>query len=195
VLLADDHPVNRKVVEMILAQADVEHDLRRRRRTGCRRVRDGDYDLMLMDMQMPVMDGLTATREIRLHEAAMGLNRTPVVMLTANALAEHVASGRPPVRTGTWPSRSTRPSCWSWSSIPAPRRLGPNAPDPAPARLFVAVGGFVDDLRRHGREVHADRLGRQLGPEGLDHMLQTAEPRAPPPSEDGRGSAGPDRSR
>jgi len=43
-------------------------------------------------MQMPVMDGLTATREIRLHEAAMGSPRAPVVMLTANALPEHVAA-------------------------------------------------------------------------------------------------------
>jgi len=54
--------------------------------------RDADFDLILMDMQMPVMDGLTATREIRLHEAAMGLNRTAIVMLTANALPEHIAS-------------------------------------------------------------------------------------------------------
>jgi len=46
-----------------------------------------------MDMQMPVMDGLTATREIRLHEIAMGMPRTPVVMLTANALPEHIAAG------------------------------------------------------------------------------------------------------
>ena len=41
---------------------------------------------------MPVMDGLTATRQIRLHEAAMGLPRTPIVMLTANALPEHIAA-------------------------------------------------------------------------------------------------------
>ena len=54
----------------------------------------GGFDLVLMDMQMPVMDGLTATREIRALEAAGGLKRTPVVMLTANAMAEHVASGR-----------------------------------------------------------------------------------------------------
>lgn len=47
-----------------------------------------------MDMQMPIMDGLTATQEIRLHEATMGLDRTPIVMLTANAMPEHVAAGR-----------------------------------------------------------------------------------------------------
>jgi CheY-like chemotaxis protein len=45
-----------------------------------------------MDMQMPVMDGLTATQEIRLQELALGLGRTPIIMLTANALREHVAA-------------------------------------------------------------------------------------------------------
>ena len=45
-------------------------------------------------MQMPVMDGLTATAAIRALEAAEDRVRTPVVMLTANALAEHVAAGR-----------------------------------------------------------------------------------------------------
>jgi CheY-like chemotaxis protein len=47
-----------------------------------------------MDMQMPVMDGLTAVREIRLHELAMGWGRAPIVMLTANALPEHVAAAQ-----------------------------------------------------------------------------------------------------
>ncbi len=91
VLLADDHPVNRKVVEMILAQAPVELVSVEDGARAVQACRDGDYDLILMDMQMPVMDGLTATREIRLHEAAMGLARTPIVMLTANALPEHIA--------------------------------------------------------------------------------------------------------
>ena len=49
-------------------------------------------DLILLDYNMPVMDGLSATREIRLNEAAMGLGRTPIVMLTANALADHIAA-------------------------------------------------------------------------------------------------------
>ena len=92
VLLADDHPVNRKVVEMVLAQANVELTSVEDGAQAVAARRDGDFDLILMDMQMPVMDGLTATREIRLHEAAMGLNRTAIVMLTANALPEHIAS-------------------------------------------------------------------------------------------------------
>ena len=54
----------------------------------------GGFDLVLMDKQMPVMDGLTATAAIRRHEADHGLRRTPVVMLTANAMAEHVEAGR-----------------------------------------------------------------------------------------------------
>jgi CheY-like chemotaxis protein len=91
VLLADDHPVNRKVVEMILAQINVELTSVENGAEAVQACRDGDHDIILMDMQMPVMDGLTATREIRLHEAAMGLARTPIVMLTANALAEHIA--------------------------------------------------------------------------------------------------------
>ena len=93
VLLADDHPVNRKVVEMILGQAEVELTSVENGAEAVEAVRAGDYDIVLMDMQMPVMDGLSATREIRLHEAAMGLPRLPVVMLTANALAEHIAAG------------------------------------------------------------------------------------------------------
>jgi CheY-like chemotaxis protein len=47
-----------------------------------------------MDVQMPVMDGPTATREIRAREAASGRRRTPVIALTANAMAHQVADYR-----------------------------------------------------------------------------------------------------
>ena len=89
-LLADDHATNRKVVELILAQAAVELTMVEDGAQALEAYRAGEFDLVLMDMQMPVMDGLAATREIRLYEATMGLPRTPVIMLTANALAEHV---------------------------------------------------------------------------------------------------------
>ena len=59
--------------------------------------RDGDYDLILMDIQMPVMDGIDAAREILKAEAKDGRRRTPIVALTANALTyqvdEYLAAG------------------------------------------------------------------------------------------------------
>ena len=94
VLVADDHPTNRRVIELILAQAPVEIVIAENGAEAVEACRRQDFDLILMDMQMPVMDGLTATREIRLHETAMGAPRTPIVMLTANAMPEHIAAGR-----------------------------------------------------------------------------------------------------
>lgn len=94
VLVADDHATNRKVVELILSQIDARMVLVENGQQALDACRDGHFDIVLMDMQMPVMDGLTATREIRALEAREGRPRTPVVMLTANALAEHVAAAR-----------------------------------------------------------------------------------------------------
>jgi CheY-like chemotaxis protein len=51
-----------------------------------------DWDLILMDMQMPVMDGLDATRAIRAREAATGRARTPIIALTANVMSHQIAA-------------------------------------------------------------------------------------------------------
>ncbi|WEK58534.1 MAG: response regulator [Candidatus Brevundimonas phytovorans] len=93
ILVADDHPTNRRVVELILDQEAVDLVSVEDGAQAVEACRAAPFDLVLMDMQMPVMDGLTATREIRLHEVAMGAPRTPIVMLTANALPEHIAAG------------------------------------------------------------------------------------------------------
>ncbi len=93
ILLADDHPANRKVVEVLLSVADVEIVSVEDGRQAVEAFRKDRFDLILMDMQMPVMDGLTATRDIRRLEKASGTPRTPVLMLTANAMAEHVEAG------------------------------------------------------------------------------------------------------
>ena len=78
------------MIELILSQADVDLTLAENGAEAVEAFRADRFDLVLMDMQMPVMDGLSATREIRRIETAAGLPRTPVVMLTANALPEHV---------------------------------------------------------------------------------------------------------
>jgi CheY-like chemotaxis protein len=90
ILLADDHPTNRKVVELMLAGASAELHSVEDGLQALDAFRAAPFDVVLMDMQMPVMDGLTAVREIRHWEAEHGRPRTPVVMLTANALPEHV---------------------------------------------------------------------------------------------------------
>ena len=94
ILLADDHPANRKVVEIMLGATQMELVAVENGRQAVDAFVEGGFDLVLMDMQMPVMDGLTATAEIRRYEAAHDLKRTPILMLTANAMAEHVEAGR-----------------------------------------------------------------------------------------------------
>jgi PAS domain S-box-containing protein len=90
VLLAEDHPVNQRVVQAILAGGGMEVVTVGDGAQAVAAFAADAYDLVLMDMQMPVMDGLTATRAIRAAEQARGGPRTPVVMLSANAMAQHV---------------------------------------------------------------------------------------------------------
>jgi signal transduction histidine kinase/ActR/RegA family two-component response regulator len=92
VLLAEDHPTNRRVVELILSAAGVDLTCVENGAEAVEAFRGGVFDLILMDMQMPVMDGLTAIGEIRRIEAAGGARPTPIHVLTANAMPEHVAA-------------------------------------------------------------------------------------------------------
>ncbi|MBC6983652.1 ATP-binding protein [Caulobacter sp. 17J80-11] len=94
VLLAEDHPTNRTVVELILAGADVDLVSVENGAEALDAFTPGAFDLVLMDMQMPVMDGLSAIRAIRRLEAQAGASRTPVYALTANALPEHAEASR-----------------------------------------------------------------------------------------------------
>ena len=90
VLLAEDHPVNRKVVELLLGQVGVDLVSVENGAEAVEAAAGGDFDLILMDMQMPVMDGLTAIRAIRQDERARRAPPTPIWALSANALPEHI---------------------------------------------------------------------------------------------------------
>ncbi len=87
VLLAEDNPVNAELAVALLQGLGLEVTRARDGREALGLVSAGDYDLVLMDCQMPVMDGYQATVELREREAAHGGRRLPVVALTANALA------------------------------------------------------------------------------------------------------------
>ena len=93
-LVADDHPTNLRVVEIILKGAGVEVTTVMNGLEAVQAHATSGFDVILMDMQMPVMDGMTAVAEIRAAEARAGGRRTPIVMLTANAMPEHVRAGR-----------------------------------------------------------------------------------------------------
>lgn len=80
VLLVEDNAINRQVATGLLAKIGVVVDVAENGQQAVEQVLMGGFDLVLMDMQMPVMDGLTATRRIR----AAG-NAIPIVGLTANA--------------------------------------------------------------------------------------------------------------
>ncbi|MCI3180614.1 hybrid sensor histidine kinase/response regulator [Caulobacter sp. CCUG 60055] len=90
VLLAEDHPTNQKVVRLILEAAGLDLTVVDNGAQALDALADQPFDVVLMDMQMPEMDGLTATIKLRIRECVEGAPPVPVIMLTANALDEHV---------------------------------------------------------------------------------------------------------
>jgi two-component system, sensor histidine kinase and response regulator len=85
VLLAEDHPTNRRVVELILGAVGVDLTSVENGQEAVDAFAAQPFDLILMDMQMPVMDGLTATRELR---RIASLRDLPIVAMTANAMEQ-----------------------------------------------------------------------------------------------------------
>ena len=86
VLVAEDHPVNQENAREMLALLGLEVSIVDDGHKALEAAITGGFDLVLMDWQMPEMDGLEAVRRIREHEATTGSARLPVVAVTANAL-------------------------------------------------------------------------------------------------------------
>ncbi|MCK6423414.1 MAG: response regulator, partial [Aquabacterium sp.] len=88
VLLVDDEPINREIAQALLEDAGLTPDIARDGVEASHLARLQNYDLILMDMQMPRMDGIEACRQIRQHS---GNTRVRIVAMTANAFADDKA--------------------------------------------------------------------------------------------------------
>lgn len=89
VLAADDNPTNRKVVELMLGAAGAQVVSVENGQEAVEAWRSGAFDVVLMDLRMPVMDGLDAIRAIRKAEGA-GLPRAPIIVISANTSTDDV---------------------------------------------------------------------------------------------------------
>jgi len=86
VLVAEDHPVNRKFVGLLLEKLGHQVQFAENGVEALALARDHDFDLVLMDIHMPEMDGLSATRHIRALPS--GRARVPIIALTADVMNE-----------------------------------------------------------------------------------------------------------
>ena len=86
ILLAEDALANQVLAVRVLQRWDHEVTVANHGAEAVALAREGDFDLILMDVQMPELDGFEATREIRAHEHASGCPRVPIVAMTAHAL-------------------------------------------------------------------------------------------------------------
>ncbi len=92
ILVAEDHPLNRRVASIVLDHAGLPHEFAEDGEAAVEAVRTGRFDLVLMDVHMPKMDGLTAARAIRALPGPAGA--IPIIAVTANAAAEEIAACR-----------------------------------------------------------------------------------------------------
>jgi PAS domain S-box-containing protein len=86
ILVVEDNPVNQKVAQGLLEKFGVKVDLAANGQEALHSLNQLPFDLVLMDCQMPVMDGYEATRQIRIEEAKVVNRRIPIIAMTANSM-------------------------------------------------------------------------------------------------------------
>jgi signal transduction histidine kinase/DNA-binding response OmpR family regulator/HPt (histidine-containing phosphotransfer) domain-containing protein len=144
VLLAEDNPVNVEVATAMLASLGFEVHGAANGGEALAAVRAGTYDLVLMDCQMPVMDGFAATAEIRRHEQKIGgARKLPIIAITANALQGDreacLAAGMDDYLSKPFSQQQLAAVLGRWVALPL--AAAPHHPDlppaPAPERARV----------------------------------------------------------
>ena len=97
ILVVEDNPINLKLVKIVLERYNFEIDAAENGRIALNMCKNERYSMVLMDIDMPIMDGITATKRIKEYEDEFSLTNTPIVALTSHDLAgersEIMASG------------------------------------------------------------------------------------------------------
>jgi signal transduction histidine kinase/CheY-like chemotaxis protein len=143
-LLAEDNPVNVEVASAMLRGLGMEVACAANGEEALAAVRAGDYDLVLMDCMMPVMDGMAATAEIRRLEQQRGRARTtPIVAITANALQGDrercLAAGMDDYISKPFSQQALADTLGRWIALPRPSLAAAPAPAPAAASSAAAT--------------------------------------------------------
>ena len=91
ILLVEDNRVNQKVASVMLIKGGYAFEIADNGQIAVDMYQnDSSFDIILMDCMMPVMDGFTATKEIREHEKNLGLKKTPIIALTASVIDDDI---------------------------------------------------------------------------------------------------------
>ncbi|HZV64762.1 MAG TPA: response regulator [Telluria sp.] len=177
VLLAEDNPVNVEVANAMLDHLGLQVQVARNGGEALQAVRAGDYDVVLMDCQMPVMDGFAATAEIRRHEHEQGRARTlPIIAITANALQGDrescLAAGMDDYLSKPFTQQELGAVIGRWIALPLAASVH-HDDEPAPAR--AAGAHHADRAPAAQREVinlHALDNIRALSKDRGDALVQ-----------------------
>jgi signal transduction histidine kinase/CheY-like chemotaxis protein/HPt (histidine-containing phosphotransfer) domain-containing protein len=145
VLLAEDNPVNVEVASAMLEGLGLDVRRAGNGAEALRSVQTEHFDLVLMDCQMPVMDGFAATAEIRRHEQQQGRARSlPIIAITANALQGDrescLAAGMDDYLSKPFTQQSLGQTIARWLKLPRAALQAPQRPA-APVRARTAPAG------------------------------------------------------
>lgn len=94
ILVAEDNSISTKVIRGMLGKLNLQPDTASNGEEALRAMKARRYDLVLMDCEMPILDGFSATQQLRAWELGARRRRTPVVALTAHILSEHKERAR-----------------------------------------------------------------------------------------------------
>lgn len=177
VLVVEDNPTNQAVASLMLRKAGymvtvVEDGAQAV--AACARER---YDIVLMDVQMPVMDGMEATRRIRAAEAAEGRARTPILAMTANAMAgmsaDYAAAGMDDCVYKPFRQQQILQVVddWSRAGVSAATRLEAPTPEPLAVPEPMPAANAMTDLPLLEEGV-LGRLQPVAGPGAFDRLVR-----------------------